>query len=299
MKISEWAPLLFLIILDLCLLQEAKFFFAFFILTCIYLIMRLPQKSAHKCRKYGDVYGVFLMFIGLWAFLTTYVELPNPGLYPPPVVILDLLIADFPRFITNFLVSMRLFGLGLGIALLTGIILGITIGLNERLRNALSPYIKVLGGVSPIAYIPYIIGIMPTFRATSIFVIFFGSVWVILKWTIYGVASMDPNIYTGAKLMNIRRTHFIFRIILPGIMPGILEGASQAISVGFTVLIAAEMIGSREGLGFYVKYYADFLNYPKVIAGIIYLGASICFTTFFLDQLKRILLKWQKGGDIT
>jgi len=299
MRIKEWLPILLLLILDLCLLREIRFFFFFFITSGLYLIVLLPQKNSKKRRKYRDVYTIFSIIIGLWAFVTIYTELPNPALYPSPVTILDLLIKDFPRFITNFIVSMQIFGIGLGIALITGITLGILIGLNERLRSALSPYIKILGGVSPIAYIPYIIGIMPTFRTTSIFVIFFGTVWVIMKWTVYGVATINPNIYTGARLGNTKKHYFILEIVLPGTMPSILEGASQAISMGFAVLIAAEMIGSRNGLGFYIKYYADFLNYPKVITGIIYLGTSICLVTFFLDQLKRVLLKWQGKGDLS
>ena len=289
----SWLYIFLLITIDLLLLREWKFLALFIFIIALYIAICITRTQPEIRRKYGDIIIILLTFIALWTVFTKYMILENSGLYPQPIVILDLLITDFPRFILNFAVSIRAFSLGVGAALLTGLTVGISLGLNERIRTAVNPYVKLIGGVSPIAYVPYIIGIMPTFWYASVFVIFFGTVWHVIKWTMYGIGSLDRNIYTGAKLMNVSRAHFLTGVLLPGIMPSVLEGVSQAITAGFSVLIAAEMIGSRNGLGFYIKYYADFLNYPKVITGIIYLGISICIVTWLLDRVKKRLLYWQ------
>lgn len=255
------------------------------------LVLRSADASA--ARRYSDSFTILLTFLFLWSLLVQQLGIGDPVLVPPPMRIAFLMVQEFPRFLGNFIYSFRLFFQSFALSLVTAIPLGLLLGSSQRIRLACDPYIKVLSLVSPIAYIPYIIGLMPTFRAASLFVIFTGTFWPILKWTIYGVLSLDVNYTLTARLLRLSRPRYYLRVVVPGILPSVLSGVSQSISGGFAVLVAAEMIGSRQGLGFFIKYFADFLNYHMVLTGIIYLGISVCLVTGLYEVLQARLLSWQ------
>lgn len=266
---------------------------AFFVVIALFYTLGIIYGDSNSLVKKSDSSSIFLTIMILWQFFTCYIVIGDPIFYPSPEKVLMLTLREFPRFCINFLHSMQLLIIGFALAFIFAFPLGLLLGSNTRLRLALDPYIKILSPISPIAYVPYIIGIMPTFRSASIFVIFAAIFWPILKWTIHGMMNLDANYLLTAKLLRLNRFTLYKKVIIPSILPHLLSGISQSISGGFAVLVAAEMIGSRNGLGFYIKYFADFLNYHKVIVGILYLGISICTITWLLDKLSKKLLSWQ------
>ena len=94
-------------------------------------------------------------------------------------------------------------------------------------------------------------------------------------------------------MLNVSNKTMIFKIVLPAILPSVISGSSMGLSSSFGILTAAEMIGARSGLGFYVKYFADFLNYPKVIVGIIYIGIAISLVNSLFKKIEEHLLRWK------
>lgn len=181
-------------------------------------------------------------------------------------------------------------------ALITAFPLGILIGLSRRIGNALSGYISKLSIIPTLAIIPYVIGIAPTFKAASTFIVFTGIFWPILTWTIYGVRSFDYRYTLNSELLNLSSKQYILDVLIPGIMLSTLQGVSSGIISGFSILIAAEMLGSSEGLGYMIRYYADFLNYHYIIVGIIYLGITIFITVSIFNKIRDKILSWQSSS---
>lgn len=134
---------------------------------------------------------------------------------------------------------------------------------------------------------------MPNFWLASVFVVFNGMFWPILKWTIYGVTTVDSNYIFTSESLGLSSFQYFHKVLIPAIMPSVLSGIGGSISGGFGVLIAAEMLGSSRGLGFFIKYFSNFLNYPKVLVGIIYLGLSVCIVMKLYEKLQKKILSWQ------
>lgn len=300
---GKWAMLLRLVLLlgvNLALIllhrgEEGALWLALLVCVCTACgcIQIFRNADVDAARRYGDSFTILLSLLFLWSLTVQHLGLGDPVLIPSPMRIAFLMVEEFPRFLGNFVYSFQLFFQSFALSLVTAFPLGLLLGANRRIRLACDPYIKVLSLVSPIAYIPYIIGLMPTFRAASLFVIFTGTFWPILKWTIYGVQNLDANYTLSARLLRLSKARYYLRIVIPGILPSVLSGVSQSISGGFAILVAAEMIGSRQGLGFFIKYFADFLNYHMVLTGIIYLGLSVCLVTWLYERLQTALLSWQ------
>ena len=251
------------------------------------------KKEPQICVKGFDFTAIFLVMIFVWGLVVQHLKIGDPVLYPSPMRVVSMMIDEFPRFLDNFVFSIVLLIESFAIAFVIALPLGLILGCKDRVRRACQSYIKILSLISPIAYLPYAIGIMPTFRAASVFVIFNAMFWSILNWTIHGVVNFDSEYILTSQLLGISKLNYLFKILLPGIMPDILSGVNGCVSGGFTVLIAAEMLGSSRGLGYFIKYFASFLNYHKVLIGILYLGLSVCFVTWLFEGLRKNLLSWQ------
>ena len=269
------------------------FLLLLFVIRGIWVILR--KKEPKTCVKGYDFTVIFLVMIFVWGLVVQHLQIGDPVLYPSPMRVVSMMIDEFPRFLDNFIFSLILLMESFAIAFVLALPLGLILGCKDRVRRACQSYIKILSLISPIAYLPYAIGIMPTFRWASIFVICNAMFWSILNWTIHGVVNFDSDYILTSHLLGISKSKYLFKILLPGILPDILSGVNGCISGGFTVLIAAEMLGSSRGLGYFIKYFASFLNYHKVLIGIIYLGLSVCFITWLFEEMRKHLLSWQVG----
>ncbi|MBP2636184.1 MAG: cmpB [Firmicutes bacterium] len=200
----------------------------------------------------------------LWQLSTAWSKLLDPQLFPQPLQVLKLLAEDREVFVKSILSSFNLLFWGCTLATLLAIPLGLIVGWNRRLRLAIEPATNVLGPIPPIVYIPYAIAILPTFTQSSVFIIFIGAFWPFIN------------------------------ILLPGAMPHIVSGGAISLVLSFILLTAAEMIGATIGLGWYVKYFSDFADYPRVVAGIIVIGAVVLLLMTLYQRLTSYLLRWRK-----
>ncbi|HWR40223.1 MAG TPA: ABC transporter permease [Patescibacteria group bacterium] len=215
-------------------------------------------------------------------------------LFPSPLKVATLLLEDRLVFASSLLSSFQLLFFGYSLAVISAIPLGLLVGWQNRLRLAIEPVTNILGPIPPIVFIPYAIALLPTFTAASIFIIFVGAFWPLFINTVSGVQAVEKGLLDSARALGVNRRTMMTRILLPGAMPHILTGGTVSLVLSFILLTAAEMIGATSGLGWYVKYFSDFADYPRVVAGIIVIGITVLILTTFYHLLSRYLLRWKK-----
>ena len=230
----------------------------------------------------------------VWQLSTAWLKLLDPQLFPQPLQVVKLLAEDRQVFFKSLLSSFNLLFWGYSLAVLLAIPLGLVIGWNRRLKLAIEPATNVLGPIPPIVYIPYAIAILPTFTLSSIFVIFIGAFWPLFINTIAGVEALEKGIVDSARTIGVSRKSMLLRILLPGAMPHIVSGGAISLVLAFILLTAAEMIGATSGLGWYVKYFSDFADYARVVAGIIVIGAVVLILMTLYQRFTGYLLRWRK-----
>jgi len=230
----------------------------------------------------------------VWELVTTKFDLAEKFLFPAPAAVFRLFISELPELLKGLISSLQLLFGGYVLALVLAIPLALVIGWRKRLYKAVNPLTKVLGPIPPIVYIPYAIALLPTFKASSIFIIFIGAFWPIFINTLNGVFNVEKRIIDSAKALNVNEKSMLFQIILPATLPAIISGATIGLVLSFILLTAAEMIGATSGLGWYVKYFSDFADYPRVIVGIIFIGMVVTAITFVFDRIEGYLLRWRK-----
>lgn len=258
-----------------------------------YLLNVVLRRDPQKTETVGDVTAIGYAVLLVWELATARYNLVDPMLYPTPTAVLQIFIKDRADLAKGLWSSLQLLTLGYAAALLTAIPLALLIGWRKRLFRAVSPVTKVLGPIPPIVYIPYAIALLPTFKSSSIFIIFIGAFWPIFINTLNGVFTVDRKIIDSARVLNVPERTMLFRVILPAATPAIIAGANIGLVLAFILLTAAEMIGATSGLGWYVKYFSDFADYARVIVGIIFIGMVVTVITFGMDKLEKRLLRWR------
>lgn len=261
----------------------------------IYLLnVALKRNDEIKRKSTGDITTIVYMFLIIWELMTTKFDLLQNLLFPVPGNVVAVFIAEIPVFFECLFSSLQILGAGYILALVTAIPLALIIGWRKRLYSAVNPMTKVLGPIPPTVYIPYAIAILPTFKMSSIFIIFVGAFWPIFINTLNGVFNVEKRIIDSAKALNVKEKYMLFEIILPSVLPAIISGATLGLVFSFILLTAAEMIGASSGLGWYIKYFSDFADYPRVVAGIFFISIVVTVITYFMELIEKRLLRWRE-----
>lgn len=273
---------------------EMHFLGLLLLIEVTYISQTLLKRNDEAIKKApGDIACIVYAFLIIWEVLTAKLDLLQNLLFPVPGKVVATFIEDIPFFMECLFSSLKILGTGYMLALVIAIPLALIIGWRKRLHAAVNPMTKILGPIPPTVYIPYAIAILPTFMMSSIFIIFVGAFWPVFINTLNGTFTVEKKLIDSARVLNVSERTMLFRIILPGILPAIISGATLGLVFSFILLTAAEMIGASSGLGWYVKYFSDFADYPRVVAGIVFIGIVVTVITYFFELIEKRLLKWR------
>ena len=214
---------------------------------------------------------VILVFI--WHVLSAY-KLFIFGRMPTPLDVLEQVFKFVPTrmYWAHVLVSnLRVFAGFLG-ACITGIPLGLAMGYKRVFNEFTLPVFEVLRPCPPIAWLPISVIMWPTFEISVVFLVFLGAFFPIVMNTYLGVTTV-PVTYRFAALSLGASPKEIFRkIILPGATPSIIAGMAVGMGMTWEMVVAAEMVAGGFGLGYMTWEAFMFVNYPRIILGMMSLG---------------------------
>ncbi len=264
------------------------------LLGASYLVYAHLGRGNERVQTAGDLLSLVFVSLGTWQLLTVKLDVLDKMLFPSPALVLDLFIKETPAALKGAAGSLEILLVGYGAALLTAVPLGLVSGWVGRLKRTATPITRVLGPVPPTVYIPYAIVMLPTFKLSSMFVIFIGAFWPVFINTLNGVHTIEGRLIDSARVLKLGSRTMITKVIFPGTLPSIITGATIGLAMSFILLTAAEMIGATSGLGWWVKYISDFADYPRVIVGILYAGVVVTVIMFGFDKAEKHLLRWRR-----
>ena len=285
--------LLFLALVFLILqpsVEGTKSYTAFLIIVIAVEAALLANRKKKAAIDIGIIVFAVLIF---WEYITAKVGVKDAMLYPAPENVFNIFVTDYEKILEGVGSSLRLMGLAFALALFFGVGLGLIVGLSDRLSSTVMPIVRVISPIPPIIYSPYAVALLPSFRAASIFVITMTIFWSIFMNMVLSVRQIDRKIMDSARTLNLNQRSMILHVLLPYSLPGIINSVSVSVSTSFLVLTAAEMIGATSGLGWYIKYNADFANFTKVIAGIFVIGVVVTVLNTLISLVKRLLIRWR------
>jgi NitT/TauT family transport system permease protein len=264
------------------------------VLEASYLVYAFLSKENERVQTAGDLLALVFGLAGTWQLLTVKLAVLDKMLFPSPALVLGLFIGEAPAALKGAAGSLEILLVGYGAALLTAVPLGLVAGWVGRVTRTATPITRVLGPVPPTVYIPYAIVMLPTFKLSSMFVIFIGAFWPVFMNTMNGVHAIEARLIDSGRVLKLGSRTMIMKVIFPGTLPSIITGATIGLAMSFILLTAAEMIGATSGLGWWVKYFSDFADYPRVIVGILYTGVVVTAIMFGFDKAEKRLLRWRQ-----
>ncbi|WP_397517280.1 ABC transporter permease [Rhodococcus sp. UFZ-B548] len=181
---------------------------------------------------------------------------------------------------------------GLLVAIVIGLPLGLLIGLNVTLERASMPIVQFLRMISPLAWAPIAVALFGIGHQPVYFLIAMAAVWPIVINTAAGVQSIDPGHLMVAKSFGATRWEQIGAVVLPAIRAHVQTGIRIGLGIAWVVLVPAEMLGVRSGLGYQILNARDQLAYSQVMAVILVIG----LLGFILDLVARYLLNGERSG---
>lgn len=179
-----------------------------------------------------------------------------------------------------------------GGALVTAIPCGVLIGRSRIARGVLDPLIEFYRPIPPLAYLPLIViwfGIGEFAKALLIYLAIFAPIAIS---TANGVRSVDVAKMRAAQALGASRTQLIRHVVLPHALPDILSGTRIGLGVGWSTLVAAELIAATRGLGFMVQAASQYLATDVVLVGILVIAVIAFALELGLRALQRRLAPW-------
>lgn len=235
----------------------------------------------------------------LWAFLllawqasTLFIDQTTNPLLPAPAIVAQALWESLPELWKGTVSSFFILLPGYGLAVAGGVALGLVAGIVPGLGRAVFPFAKVVAPVPPTVYIPYAIAVLPTFHLSATFVVFIGAFWPIFQNAAAGAQAVEARHRENARVLGFSRLETLIRVIFPASLPHIFSGMAVGLGFSFILLTVAELFGANAGLGRFVQYYADFADYPRMVAGILYTGLITWLAMTGLDALRQRTLFW-------
>lgn len=178
-------------------------------------------------------------------------------------------------------------------AVLIAIPLGLIMGQSRRVSAVLDPIIEFYRPIPPLAYLPLIViwcGIGELSKVLLIFLAIFAPVVIA---TATGVRSVDQAKIRAAQSLGASRIQIVRHVIVPSALPNILTGVRIGLGVGWSTLVAAELVGASEGLGFMVQSSSQLLATDVVLIGIFLIAIIACALELGLRYLQKRWVPWQ------
>lgn len=258
---------------------------------------RKARTSRYRVLGEGSTLAINLVSIaimlGAW-WLATHMGWVSRLFLPKPMQIWSAFVQavngdlDGATLWGHFLASMgRVFG-AFVLAVALGIPIGILMGTSRIARGLFDPPIEFYRPLPPLAYLPLMIiwfGIGETSKIILLFLAIFAPVVLAAR---AGVRSVSQEQIQAALSMGASLPQVIRHVIMPGALPEILVGLRIGMGVGWTTLVAAEMVAADAGLGKMVFNASNFLRTDVVILGILLIG----FVAFAFELTLRWVERW-------
>jgi NitT/TauT family transport system permease protein len=187
--------------------------------------------------------------------------------------------------------SLMRVGTGFLLAVCVAVPLGLWMGWVRGAYSTLNPIVQILRPISPIAWIPIAILWFGVGNASPIYLIFISSVFPMVVQTTVGVHTIEKRYLRAAENFGVSRRTLFTQVVIPAALPQVVVGMRIGLGVAWLVVVAAEMIALRSGLGYMIMDSRNAGNrYDLVVAGMVIIG----LIGLSLDAVMRMLerLKW-------
>lgn len=193
----------------------------------------------------------------------------------------------------HLLPSLSRLAVGSAVGVSAGIAVGVMIGLFSLARAGLVPLVAAIFPIPKIALLPLFVIWFGIDEGSKYALIAFGTFTPTVVSTYGAVDNVDRTLIRMGQSFGLNWWSIVRKIVLPGALPGILSGLRISLSIGIILLVAAEMLGARYGIGAYILEAGSLYDLERLFAGVVILSALGVLTSAAIGWAERRLLSWR------
>lgn len=238
-----------------------------------------------------------LLLAALWEFLVG-AGLANGRLMPPPSVVGKTLwqLAISGELLTHASATLWRVAAGFGLGAAAGTLLGALTGALPVARSVLDPTLQALRAIPSIAWVPLFILWFGIFEASKIALIAVGVFFPVYLGVAAAILAIDRKIIEVGRVFRLGRIAMVRRVLLPAILPAWFTALRSGLGLGFMFVVAAEIMGASEGLGYLLVDGQQLGRPDTIIAAIIAFAVLGKLADGLLLAITRPFLAWQDLG---
>jgi NitT/TauT family transport system permease protein len=235
-----------------------------------------------------------IFLLALWELLSR-TAIIDPRFFPPPTSIIRTFwsLSASGELLAHIGVSMKRILLGFLAGTLPGIVLGLLIGMYRPLRAFFSPLIMALMPIPTLALMPLIMIVFGIGEVSKVVTIAGSVFFPVVLNTAAGVVNIDRSYIDVAKNYGANPVQFFWHIAFPGALPVMMEGIQMGQAIALLTIVAAEMIGANEGIGYLIWSSYKIFNFQPMYVGLILISFFGFSFSLLLRWLQRRLVPWQ------
>jgi sulfonate transport system permease protein len=251
---------------------------------------------------FGNRYFLYtlsvVMFLAFWDLAAVKKILGN--FLPRPIEVLSQLMS----LNTEPLASKTLFEhlwasihrvlIGWAIGVSIAVPLGIFMGLNPYVRAIVKPVFDLLKPMPPISWISLSILWFGLGEESKVFIIAIGSFVPCILNSYNGIRLIDPALYDAARMLGASRRQEIVEVGFFASAPAIFAGLQISLSIAWSCVLAAELVGSRSGMGFIIILGMNQSSPALIIAGMVVIAITACLISVLMDRLENLVCPWKR-----
>ncbi|RKP54682.1 ABC transporter permease subunit [Pararobbsia silviterrae] len=237
------------------------------------------------------------VLIAAWA-VAAHLQLVSPVFLPSPAAVAHKFVvvattgSSDATLLEHTLASLHRMLAALLLAIVTAIPIGILTGMNRVAQAIVDPLIEFYRPIPPLAYLPLIViwfGIGEPSKVVLIWLAIFAPLAIATR---QGVKRVKPGRVRAARALGATNGQIVRYVVIPSAAPDVLTGIRIGLGVGWSVLVAAELIASTRGLGFMIQSAGQFLETDVVIMGIIVIALIAAAIEWGLRRVQKALVPW-------
>ncbi|WP_084216643.1 ABC transporter permease [Pseudonocardia spinosispora] len=182
---------------------------------------------------------------------------------------------------------------GLGLAVLVAVPLGVLVGWYRPVAEALEPLLELFRNTAALALLPVFVLLLGLGETSKVSLVLFACAWPILLNTVSAVRTVDPLLIRSARSLGLSAPSLFWKVVLPSAVPTLFTGIRLAAAASIMVLVAAEMMGAKAGLGYLINSSQFNFQIPQMYAGIVTISLLGVVINQALVAVERRFSRWR------
>ena len=254
------------------------------------------EQSARLTRLARPALGLLLpVGVALAWELIVWLGLSSGRLVPPPSRVFATLVdlARSGELLTHITATLMRVGLGFSFGVIAGTLLGAISGYWALARRLLDPTVQALRAIPSLAWVPLFILWLGIFETSKIALIAAGVFFPVYLGVVGAILSVDRKIVEVGRTFRLSGPAMIRRILLPAVLPAYVVSLRVGLGLGWMFVVAAELIGASEGLGYLLLDGQQLGKPAQILAAIVIFAILGKLTDWLIEVGAAPFLRWQ------